>query len=77
MKLLKVTYEHRAYSEEEAKNAILKFREDAEKEKYTVQSAGYTYKTKKKAGMVVAEAWVVKCVAAYDEVWDEGEGSNG
>lgn len=73
MKLLKVTYEHRAYSEEEAKNAILKFREDAEKERYTVQSAGYTYKTKKKG----SKAWVVKCVAAYDEIWDEGEGSNG
>ena len=33
-----------------------------------------TYKSKKKKGEVVAEAWVVKCVAVYDEVWDEGEG---
>ena len=29
MKLLKVTYEHRAYTEDEAKDAILKFRNEA------------------------------------------------
>ena len=75
MKLLKVTYEHRAYSEDEAKDAILKFRNDAREGGYRVGSAGYAYKAKKKKGDVVAEAWVVKCVAIYDEVWDEGEGA--
>ena len=75
MKLLKVTYEQRAYTEEEAKNAILAFRAKAAEEGYTVGSAGYTYKAKKKKNIgVVAEAWVVKCVAIYEEVWDEGEG---
>ena len=74
MKLLKVTYEHRAYTEDEAKDAILKFRNEAKDNGYLVQSAGYTHKSKKKKGEVVAEAWVVKCVAVYDEVWDEGEG---
>lgn len=74
MKTLKITYESRAYSEEEAKNAIAKFREDAAANHYTVSAAGYTYKTKKKKGMVVAEAWIVKCVALYDEIWDDGEG---
>jgi lysyl-tRNA synthetase class II len=75
MKLLKVTYEHRAYTEDEAKDAILKFRNEAKDNGDLVQSAGYTYKSKKKKGEVVAEAWVVKCVAVYDEVWDEGEGA--
>ena len=75
MKLLKVTYEHRVYTEDEAKDAILKFRNEAKDNGYLVQSAGYTYKSKKKKGEVVAEAWVVKCVAVYDEVWDEGEGA--
>lgn len=75
MKLLKVTYEHRAYSEDEAKDAILKFRNDAREGGYLVGSAGYTYKAKKKKGDIVAEAWVVKCVAIYDEVWDDGEGA--
>lgn len=75
MKLLKVTYEHRAYSEDEAKDAILKFRAKAKEEGYTVGAAGYTYKCKKKKNIgVVAEAWVVKCIAIYEEVWDEGEG---
>ena len=75
MKLLKVTYEHRAYTEDEAKDAILKFRNEAKDNNYLVSAAGYTYKSKKKKGEVVAEAWVVKCVAVYDEVWDEGEGA--
>lgn len=75
MKLLKITYEHRAYTEDEAKDAILKFRNDAKTEGYVVGAAGYTYKAKKKKGEVVAEAWVVKCVAIYNEAWDEGEGA--
>lgn len=75
MKLLKITYEHRAYTEDEAKDAILKFRNDAKEEGYVVGAAGYTYKAKKKKGEVVAEAWVVKCVAIYNEAWDEGEGA--
>ena len=75
MKLLKVTYEHRAYTEDEAKDAILKFRNEAKENGYLVSAAGYTYKSKKKKGEIVAEAWVVKCVAVYDEGWDEGEGA--
>ena len=75
MKLLKITYEHRTYSEDDAKNAIIKFRAEAQEKGYTVGAAGYIYKTKKKKGVVVAEAWVVKCIAIYDEVWDEGEGA--
>jgi hypothetical protein len=75
MKALKITYEQRAYTEDEAKDAIIKFRNDAATGGYVVGAAGYTYKAKKKKGEVVAEAWVVKCVAIYDEVWDEGEGA--
>ena len=74
MKLLKVTYEQRTYTEDEAKDAILKFRAKAAEDGYTVGAAGYTYKAKKKKGEVVTEAWLVKCVAIYDEIWDEGEG---
>ena len=64
MKLLKVIYEHRAYT-----------RNEASEKGYTVGAAGYTYKSKKKKNVgIVAEAWIVKCVAIYEEVWDEGEG---
>ena len=74
MKLLTVTTEHRAYSEEEAKEFIEAFRMEAKERGYTVKSAGWTHKEKTKRKVVVAEAWVVKCVATYDTVWDEGEG---
>lgn len=74
MKLLTITTEHRAYTEEEAKEYIETFRKEAKEKGYTVKSAGWTHKEKTKKKVVVAEAWVVKCVAVYDTVWDEGEG---
>lgn len=74
MKLLTITSEYRAYSEDEAKNFIETFRKEAVEKGYTVKSAGWIRKEKTKKKMVVAEAWVVKCVAVYDTVWDEGEG---
>ena len=74
MKLLTITSEHRAYSEEEAKEFIEAFRKQAKDGGYTVKSAGWTHKEKTKSKVVIAEAWVVKCVAVYDIVWDEGEG---
>lgn len=77
MKLLTITSEHRAYSEEEAKEFIETFRKQAKDGGYTVKSAGWTHKEKSKKKVVVAEAWVVKCVAVYDTVWDEGEGEEG
>jgi DNA-binding transcriptional regulator YhcF (GntR family) len=73
MKILKVTTEARAYTELEAKEYIESFRLKAAQEGYTVAAAGYTYKTKKKKGEVIAEAWVCKCVAEYNPVWEEDE----
>lgn len=74
MKLLTITSEYRAYSEEEAKEYIETFRKEAKEKGYVVKSAGWTHKEKTKKKVVVAEAWVVKCVAVYDNVWDDGEG---
>lgn len=74
MKTLKITTEARAYTEEEAKQYIERFQLDAEKNNYIVASAGYTYKTKKKKGEVIAEAWICKCVAEYNSIWEEDEG---
>lgn len=73
MKLLKVTTEQRAYTEEQAKDIINKIRADAQANGYTIGAAGYTYKEKKKKGEVVAQAWIVKTVAIYDTIWDEDE----
>lgn len=71
MKTLKITYETRAYTEEEAKLILDKFRKDAEEQGYTVGANGYTYKSKKSKGQIVDEAWICKCTAIYNEVWDE------
>lgn len=76
MKLLTMTLEQRAYSEEEAKEYIEAFRKEAKEKGYTTKSASWTRKVKTKNKVEVAEAWVVKCVAVYDTVWDEGEGEN-
>lgn len=76
MKLLTITSEHRAYSEEEAKEHIETFRREAKEKGYTVKSAGWTRRTRTKNKVEVAEAWITKCVAVYDTIWDEGEGEN-
>lgn len=74
MKVLKITTEARAYTEDEAKEYIERFQLDAEKNRYIPTAAGYTYKTKKKKGEIIAEAWVCKCVAVYNPIWEEDEG---
>lgn len=73
MKLLTMTTERRAYSEDEAKDAINEFRLSAKKDGYTVKAAGYTYKTKKTKGEIIGEAWIVKCVAVYNDIWEADE----
>lgn len=76
MKTLKITTEARAYSEEEAKDYIEQFRLDASSKGYTVGAAGYTYKTKKAKGEIVDEAWICKCVANINDIWDADVASN-
>ena len=71
MKLLKTTIEARAYSEEEAKEYIDRFREEAENEVYIVGANGYTYKAKKAKGAIVSEGWLCKCVKIHHEFWGE------
>ena len=73
MKKLKTTIEVRCYSEEEAKDFIEDFRKKSYEEGYTVGANGYTYKTKKSKGEIVSEGWLCKCVAIYNEFWEEGE----
>jgi hypothetical protein len=48
MKLLKVTYEHRAYTEDEAKDAILKFRNEAKEKGYLSVRQDIPIRTKRK-----------------------------
>lgn len=74
MRRLKVTEEFKAYSEEEAIQAIEEMRAAQQKEGYTLGANGYKYKTKKAKGEIVAEAWVVTATKIYGEVWDDLDG---
>lgn len=71
MKKLKVTEEFRAYTEEEAIQALNDLRANQEKEHYTLGVNGYKYKTKKSKGEIIDEAWIVTATKIYAEVWDE------
>lgn len=73
MKKLKVTEEFRAYTEDEAIQAIDEARAGQVKEGYTLGANGYKYKTKKAKKEVVGEAWIVSITKIYDEIWDEGD----
>ena len=74
MKTLKITTESRAYTEEEAIEAIEAARANQNKEGYTLGANGYKYKTKKSKGEIIDEAWIVTTTKIYNEVWDlDGE----
>jgi hypothetical protein len=73
MKRLKVTEEYRAYSEQEAIDALNEARAKQNTEGYTLGANGYKYKTKKAKGEIIAEAWIVSITKVFDEVWDEGD----
>ena len=70
MKILEVTTKIRAYSEEEARDFLDNFKAKSSAEGYIVGANGYTYKSKKSKGEIIDEAWICKCTAIYNEVWD-------
>ena len=70
MKKLKVTEEYRAYSEEEAIQAINGARALQEEGGYTLGANGYKYNTKKAKGEIIDQGWQVTMTKIYDEFWD-------
>lgn len=73
MRLLKQTIETRTDSENEAKELIESYRKEAKEKGYTINSAGYTYKTKKSKGEIIDEAYVVKVVQSFSGIWEDLE----
>ena len=73
MKRLKVTEEFRAYSEQEAIDAIESARAHQKEGNYVLGANGYKYKTKKSKGEIIGEAWVVTIKKVLGGVWDEFE----
>ena len=70
MKRLKVTEEYRAYSEQEAIDAIESARSHQKEGGYTLGANGYKYKTKKAKGEIVDQGWTVSITKIYNEFWD-------
>ena len=70
MRMLKVTAEYRAESEEEAKQMNEDFKEQARREGYILNSFAYTKKEKKSKGEVIDDGYLVKVVKVYGGFWD-------
>lgn len=73
MRLIKQTDEFVVDTEEQAIALIEKARQDAHTEGYVLGANGYTYKTKKAKGEIVAEQFLVKIAKVYGGVWDDYE----
>lgn len=71
MLILKQTDEIRVGSEVEAKELMEKVRLDSQEKGYMINKSGYTYKSKKAKGEIVAECYIVKIEKIYNEVWDD------
>lgn len=69
--LLETTQKFRAESEDQAKEMIEHYKEDAQKKGYLIKKAGYEYKCKKSKGEIIAEAWVVSITQVFAELWED------
>ena len=70
MRLLKVTEEYRAESEQEVKEMNEQFKEKAKTEGYVLSAFSYTKKEKKTKGEVIDDGYLVKVAKVYGGFWD-------
>jgi hypothetical protein len=70
VRILKVTAEYRAESEEEAKKMNEDFKKEARDQGYILTSFAYTKKEKKSKGEVIDDGYLVKVVKTYGGFWD-------
>lgn len=70
MRLLKQTEEYRADTEEEAKEIMEKFRQDAHDKGYILKANGYTLKEKKQKGEVIDSGFLLKVVKEISTFWE-------
>ena len=70
MRMLKVTAEYRAESEEEAKQMNEDFKSEAKEKGYVLNSFAYTKKEKKSKGEIIDDGYLVKVVKVYGGFWD-------
>lgn len=70
MRLLKVTEEYRAESEQEVKEMNEQFKTEAKNDGYLLNAFSYTKKEKKAKGEIVDEGYLVKVTKTYGGFWD-------
>ena len=70
MRLLKVTEEYRAESEQEVKEMNEQFKSEAKSEGYILNAFSYTKKEKKKSGDIIDDGYLVKVAKVYGGFWD-------
>lgn len=70
MRILKVTEEYRAESEQEVKEMNEQFKTQAKSEGYILNAFSYTKKEKKKSGDVIDDGYLVKVAKVYGGFWD-------
>lgn len=73
MRLLKVTEEYRAESEQEVEDMNEKFKNEAITRGFILNSFAYTKKEKKSKGEIIDDGYLVKVTKIYGGMWDELE----
>lgn len=70
MRLLKVTEEYRAESEQEVKEMNEQFKTEAKTKGYILNAFSYNKKEKKSKGEIIDDGYLVKVTKAYGGFWD-------
>ena len=70
MRLLKVTEEYRAESEQEVREMNEQFKTEAKSEGYILNAFSYTKKEKKSKGEIIDDGYLVKVTKVYGGFWD-------
>lgn len=73
MRLLKVTEEYRAESEQEVEDMNENFKKEAFSQGFILNSFSYTKKEKKSKGEIIDDGYLVKITKIYGGMWDELE----
>lgn len=70
MRLLKVTEEYRAESEQEVKEMNEQFKAEAKTKGYILNAFSYNKKEKKTKGEIIDDGYLVKVIKVYGGFWD-------
>lgn len=70
MLMIERTTKYRCESENEAKEQMENFRQEAKEKGYQIKKMGYEYKNKKAKGEIIDEAWVLSVTNIYANLWE-------